>query len=224
MARGTNERSNRTFIKIVNGKFAESVNEDHPKAVKRYSENKQKDVYEVLDDFISGRITGMELRKGDYGWELLLNVRDVDESYQIQIQTNNQYFTTFANKLPNINLNQDVHLEPYAFNDKEKKKPSGEPRRVIGMTVKQGGEKIMGVYGKDNPIPGLTFPRGGDDEDIKMYYMQEEKFYRALVQKHAGQFATESDVKEEMDSAGTRGSRTQQPQETTQPIDDGLPF
>lgn len=221
--RGNTERSQQVFIKMVNGKFAESVTKDTQGAVKRYSENKKEDVYERIDSYISGRITEIGLNKGTYGWEMVLVVRDVDEVYKIQIQTNSGHFSSFANKLPNINLNQDVYLEPYAFDDKEKKKSNGEPRRVVGMTVKQGGEKILNTYSKEKPIPDLVFPKGGDDEDVKMYYMQEEKFYRGVIQKYAGQFTTETEVKSEMQSQNGATSKTHTPEKVADPVDD-LPF
>src|SRR4029079_14286095 len=198
MAVGTNNRTNKTYYQIIGGRFATKTDKDNPNAVKRFSENKNCDVYELMADYISGRIIELGLRKGDYGWEMNMVIQDVDEKYKIQIPTKSGHYSSFANKLKNINLNQDIYLEPYAFDDKEKKKPDGDPKRIVGMTVKQGNEKIPNFYTKDNPIPDIVFPKGGDEEDVKMYYMKEEKFYRSVIERYAGQFATEKEVESEM--------------------------
>lgn len=164
------DHTKRVYLNIVGGKFAEQVKSDTPGAIERKNK-KEKIVYEILNDRTSGYIKEMKVEKTDYGKALIILMDDVDELYNISIPVDSKFFDTFCAKIGNADLHQMVDLRPYSFENKEGKK-------IMGMNIYQNDKKLDYFFSKEDP-KGKPFPEGDrlDEEDFKVYKIQERKFY-----------------------------------------------
>lgn len=178
MARTNADHTQKVYLNIVGGQFAERAKADTPNAVKRYSEKKQQDVWEILNDRTSGMIKEIKIEKGDYGKQLIITMTDVDENYLISIPVESKYFDSFCSKIGNADLNKLIELAPYSFEPKD----GGNKR--IGMNIYQDGQKLDYFFSKENP-KGKPFPASDklDEDDWKMYKLQERKFYCEFIDK-----------------------------------------
>lgn len=172
MARTNADHTKKVYLSIVGGRFAEKATSDTPGAVKRYSEKKKEDVWEVLNDRTSGLIRGMKIESGDYGKQLLISMNDVDENYIISIPVESKYFDSFCSKIGNADLKQKIELAPYSFIPKE-----GDKKR-IGINIYQNSEKL-GYFFSKGDSKGKPFPENENlsEEDWRIYKIQERKFY-----------------------------------------------
>lgn len=177
MARTNADNTQKVYLNIVGGKFAEKAKSDTPNAVKRFSEKKNQDVWELLNDRTSGTIKSMVIEKGDYGKQLIISMSDVDENYLISLPVESKYFDSFCSKIGNANISQSLELAPYSFEPKE-----GGAKRV-GMNIFQGGNKLEYFFSKENP-KGKPFPESEklDEESWKIYKLQERKFYCQFIE------------------------------------------
>ncbi len=111
MARTNTNHENRVYLNVIGGKFAERVKEGTSGSVKRFSEKKKEDVWEILNDRTSGTIKSMKIEKGDFGKQLLIEVNDVMESYIVTLPVESKYFDSFCAKIGNVKLNDPVELD-----------------------------------------------------------------------------------------------------------------
>jgi len=170
-------------LSIIKGNLMQKSTEDNPEAVKREWKDDDGNIkvkYEVVYSKVSGIITGVEFKTGDFGEQAIIKMSDVDEKIHIYMPTGSRYFSDFAKKLPNIDLTQEIEIMPYDF-EGEKGKP------VKGMSVKCCGVKVMSYYydGKKT-INGLPQPdkdwKSYDSDDWKIFFMKEKKFLKKAVQ------------------------------------------
>lgn len=212
-----NEHEQKNYLNIIGGKFAEKAKPETEGAVKRYSEKKKQDVYEVLYKDITGRITEMKIDKTDYGKQLLLTVVDVDETLQINIPVESKYFDSFCAKIQSADLSKQVRLAPYSFNPKDKPET-----KMTGMNIFQDEDKMGYYYSKENPM-GKPFPpeERMDEDDFKMFKLTERKFYMEMI-------GTENDKLQSLQPAPASARAvkpTNDPLATyMSPPDDDLPF
>ena len=186
-----NTPSDVLHLSIIKGSLMQKSDKSNPEAVERKYEDKdgnEKSKWEVVFSKVSGMITNVEFKDGDFGEQVLIDVEDVGEKVRIYMPSDSRYFTDFAKKLPNIDLAQDVELLPYDFTG-----DNGKP--VKGMSVKQNDEKIYSFYydsDKKKTINGLPQPdknanvKGHDDaydkDDWKIFFMKEKKYLKKKVQ------------------------------------------
>lgn len=88
---------------------------------------------------ISGFITSVTTRDGDYGTSVLVGIKDSnDEEFILALQAKSKYGEDFIHKLPNITLTKEVSIKPYNFTDGD--------RKVAGVTITQDGEKVQNAF------------------------------------------------------------------------------
>ena len=88
---------------------------------------------------VSGKITDIAFVNTDYGTLLQVTVTDpflTDDVEVLSMSTSNSFAQDFMKKLPNIDLNKEVVLKPFAFT------PEGGTRELKGLTVTQDGIKV----------------------------------------------------------------------------------
>lgn len=177
----TTDKTRRTFVSIIGGKFAIRADENTPNARKRHSEKLGKDVWEVVHETFTGRIKSLEIRSSEFGDQLSILMDDVGDLYEFQIPTESRYFTSFCDRIENVNINDDVKLAPYSFDDKEKKNSHGNPKKVTGINIFQNGKKIEKFYSKDNNGNKPTLKEGYKDADLKIFFIQQQEFFKELI-------------------------------------------
>lgn len=177
MALNNKKRGN--YLSIIGGTIRQAVPEGTEGAIKREyetSDGKKGVKYELKFDSLSGKITNISFRDGDFGKQMNLVITDDGKDYSLQMNTAQSFCEDLMKKLPNINLEKEVELIPYDFkddNDKQRK----------GITVKQGEEKIESFYydkEAKKTINNLPEPEGKvedfDKEDWKVHFIKVRKF------------------------------------------------
>lgn len=227
--------SNRTFINIVQGKFAKRVSEDTPGAKQRIIEKddgSKKPVWELIYDSIDAMIDSIEVDEtGKFGDQLKINMSDVGETFTISLAMNGREAKSFLCCLKNINLNENVTLLPFNFESKE------DGRRVIGMNTYQGGtekeNKVAPYFSKEQPNGLPQVPEGSDKDEFKIVMKQQEIFLKKWAKKFiAENFAGQ--VSEPKPNYSTPINRMQPNKKVVEdgyqytaqdaPPDDSLPF
>ena len=179
----TKQRDNRRFITILSdGKFHETVLEGTDGAIKREYEDKN-DVkqikWELVFDEVSGRITKISFKDGDYGKFLNL---EIDNDGVISMGTTDSFGEDMMKKLPSINFSTSVKLIPYSF--------EVDGRNKKGITVYQDDIKIDNFYWdkeKSKPTNGIPEPEGDTKDftkdDWKIHFIKVRKFLISEVEK-----------------------------------------
>ena len=124
----------------------------------------------------------MEFKDGDFGEQFILTLTNGEDNAKVHLNTDSKYFTAFAKKLPNVDLEKNVEINSFDFTTKDGK-------RLTGVALKQGEEKIEDNYwdGKKslNGIPEVskTDAKGFDKDDWKMHFINVKKFLKKEVEK-----------------------------------------
>lgn len=130
-----------TYYSILSdGKFHTQVDEGTAGAVRREyetSDGKKGVKYELIAQSISGRITNIAIYEGDYGKNLQVFMGD---DVIVSLNCASNFGEDFMKKLPNIDIEKDVKLSPYSFEDADTKKVKK------GITVYQDEKKIADFY------------------------------------------------------------------------------
>lgn len=188
MGLNSSTHSNRTFISIVNGKFAQRVTEQTPNSVRRVIEKKdgsKKEVWELIYDTVSGTITSIAVDEtGDFGDQLKINMEDIGEQFTVTLSMSGREAKNFLCLLKNIKLNEPVILSPYNFTSKD------DGRQVIGMNTMQGGMgkefKVKPYFSKETPNGLPQVPEGADKDEFKLTMKQQEIYLKKWVKKFVG--------------------------------------
>lgn len=183
MNTGVNEAGKKYLTVLADGRFHQTVPAGTEGAVVRTYEDKEgveQSKTELVFDFVSGVITGMKFRDGDFGTSLQI---ELDGDGVVDFNTASNFGEDLMKKIPSIDLSQPVKIVPYAFEDDKKKS-------VKGVTVYQNGEKVYSYYydtEKKEVKNGLPQPEGDTktfkSDDWKMYFMVVRKFLVGEVQK-----------------------------------------
>jgi len=112
MARTTpTDGAGKTFMSIINGKWAEKVKEGTEGAVERKNK-KEETVHEKLYSDVSGIIKSMVIEKKDFGKQLNVVIDDVGEAFTLSIPVESKYFDAFVNKIACADFTKPVRLAP----------------------------------------------------------------------------------------------------------------
>ena len=154
MARGTdNNGGSAIYLRIADGMVVEQVEEGKEGAISRTTKPSDehpngRTVWERRDKFVEGVVISMFRKEREYKGEVMnslaIRLKDGGEVYQIDLNEGNRYWSSFMLRLPNLDLSKSVRLLPYDFTDKE-------GRRVVGMNLMQGSDKVQPKWTKDSP-------------------------------------------------------------------------
>ena len=170
-------------LSVINGSLMQKSDEKNPLAVAREYEDKngnKKTKHELVYDGVSGRITDMKFRDGDFGEQFTLVIQDGEDKFEIHMPTSGKYFADFGKKIPNVNLSEDVEVTPYSFEG-----DNGRP--LQGMTIRQSGEKLTSYFwdGKKsiNGIPDVSKAdrKDYDSDSWKIFFIKVKKFLKKTI-------------------------------------------
>ncbi len=179
MARGSNSNDGSAiYLRIADGMIVEQVEEGTANAVSRTTKPSDehpngRTVWERRDQYVEGVIISMFRKEREYKGEVMnslaIRLKDVGETYQLEMNEGNRYWSSFMLRLPNLDLTKGVRFAPYDFTDKE-------GRRVIGMNLIQGNAKVQPKWTKDNPgdlpqgrKPMKEAPAEVTDDELEQY-------------------------------------------------------
>ena len=185
MGLSTSERGNKTYLSILQGKFALKVTPGTEGAVTRVNKTGET-VYERLYDHLDGQIVDFNINDGNYGKELRLIIESGLDKFNLSIPVESKYFDSFALRLGNINLNKEVKISPYAFSVFE----DGKEKKKVGMNFYQNGQKIEYFYTKDDPKDKPMPPKGKngaqlEDSKWKIFKLQERDWLCDMITEKA---------------------------------------
>ncbi len=131
------------FITIYNGKFTVRVPEGTPGAIARTNKIGNL-VHEKFYDSFTGKLINIRTRESAlYGKSWNMDFRDGGEVYTLQLPYSNSYATNFLKILPNIDLTQEMKIQPSQKIEDGKTKSS--------LFVSQNGVTLKHAYTKDVP-------------------------------------------------------------------------
>jgi len=221
------EDSNALYLYIIKGHLMQKVSEDTPGAIKRdweAGDGSTGTKWELQFKNLTGFITDIAFKTGDYGEQCLIKMTADGEKAQLQMDTNSRYFASFAQRFKNIDLSAKVTINAYDF------EKDGKIRK--GMSITQNEKKIESYFW-DNVtkanINGLPQPinrgSGFDKDDWKMYFIQLKKFLKLHIENELVNMVPQS-----METAPVQNQESnplvehsQKETDTTEEADD-LPF
>ena len=173
-----------TYVNIVGGKLSIRAQEGDEGAVSRTNKN-DVTVWEKHYPNLTGALISVECKLNEKlkANEYVLTIDDVGTTYKLSIPCDSNYGDSFIVRLPNLKLNQIYTFTPFDFEDKVKKNKKGEPMKIIGVSIKQGDDKIQPFYTKEEPKDRPVGEDNMDADDYKVYQIKLRKFYRGLVDK-----------------------------------------
>jgi hypothetical protein len=144
MLTNSSQSQNVVFLSISNGKLCRRVDGATPNAIERTTKT-GKQVHELFFTGVMGHITDLGIKENDYGKFLLVTIKDAgsDQKCILEMNFSSGYSTTFLKTLPNVDLSQNVEINPALIIDGDKKKSV--------IFLKQGGYAVKHAYTKDNP-------------------------------------------------------------------------
>lgn len=107
--------SQKTYLKITEGKIAQRVEEGEAGAIKCNNKEGTKVWYERHFNSISGYITNVskKLRDAPYKPDLCFEIEDEGEVFELQVGWSSRYSSGFFTVMPNIDFNSKLTLTPY---------------------------------------------------------------------------------------------------------------
>lgn len=134
------------YINIYKGKFSVRVPEGTRGAVARVLEkgkNAGKTVYEMYYDSFTGKLVNVRTRDGEYGKTWEFDFKDKEEVYTLQLSYSNSYATNILKMLPNVDLTQEMKVQPDQKIEDGKTKSS--------LFISQNGVTLKHAYTKEHP-------------------------------------------------------------------------
>ncbi len=165
---------------LADGKLHERVDEATEGAKVRTKKEKDGTVVDVVDKEgntiyeltypgITAKIEKISVRDGDYGSNLNIDMVDEDENnFCLSIKCDSSYGERFMEALPNLDLNKEVEIKPFAF------RPKGQEQKVRGLTILQDEEKVLSAFAQKDGDDWEVLIKGYPMPDPKKKYNSEK--------------------------------------------------
>jgi hypothetical protein len=186
-------RTKGVYYSVIEGTLRTRVDKDHPEAVAREYETRDGATaikHELVFKALKGFITNIEFHDGDYGRTVNITLDENEEGATpvIQLNVETTYGEDFLKKLPNVDLEKEVRIAPFAFTAKD----NGREMRGISLLQKdaEGKWKVKAenyFYDREKKTVqnGYPTPEGDTKEygkdDWKIYFLQARKFLIAYA-------------------------------------------
>lgn len=177
MGLSTSNSERTTFLNIIEGKITKKTNQDNPEAVARVNK-KNVTVYEQQYDKLEAKIVSMKIEKDDYGKKLVIELEEAADRYTLTLPVESKFFDHFCAKIGNVDRTQLVTIAPYSF------VPKGEAQKKSGLNFYQNGTKVEYFF-TEKDTKGKPMPASAklDEDEWKIFKMQERKFYCEYISK-----------------------------------------
>jgi len=190
------ERENKIYAKILSdGTLRIPTMENDPEAVKRVvdmTDGSKKTFIEQVKQGIQGKIESIYFKEMDFGKMInLVFALEAGERDQIVLSMNctSNFATDIMEKLPNLDINREISLSPWAMTKDNGKTSKGvavwqTPEGAEEGTAKAKVTSFFKEYkeGEKRPTIKNGFPtpkgegKGFDKDDWKMYFTEVKKF------------------------------------------------
>jgi hypothetical protein len=132
--------SSAIYLAVFNGKITRRVEAGTPNANQRENKN-GKVVHELTYDKLSGRLSNIEFRDGDYGREIHFTLKDELDIFRLQLPYSSKVAKSIIMRLLKCDLS--ANLEIHTGWDKEKESTFSY--------ITQNGEVVKSAYTKEEP-------------------------------------------------------------------------
>lgn len=188
------KQDNKFVVILADGTLRLSVPEGTEGSVVRKFENSKGEKmikHEMVYTELSGMITNISFRDGEYGKSLQLTISENGEDdIVLSILTSSPFGEDMLKKILNIDMTKRVRLVPYSFLDDNSKSRKG-------ITVYQDGNKIKSYFqegeGKEtvniNGYPDAPKAKAGktiSSDEWKLYYGQARLFMINFIEEKIG--------------------------------------
>lgn len=136
---------NTIYLSVADGNLVRQHKEANQHTTQRITKT-GKVVHEEFFKELTGKLTNISTRENDYGKQWQLTFVDDEATFIVSIGYSSRYAASFLKALPNINLNKEFRLMPWAMKDK-----TDPTKTITGITLYQNDVKIAPYYTKDNP-------------------------------------------------------------------------
>ena len=187
---GLEKNESKVYANIIaDGSIRIQTDKNDPEAVLREYEvdGVKGEKYELKYSSLAGLIKKIVFQDGKFGVQLQVTSQD-DEEYVLSMPVGSNFASGLLKKLPNVDLNVEVKVKPYAFTDKE----TGKAKK--GITVYQGddGENKVDSFFFDgkkttNGFPELPAKKEYSEwtsDDWKVYFIGVTKFLRQYTEEN----------------------------------------
>lgn len=170
---GLTSHNSKNYINCSYGQFQKSAKEGDPGAIKKEN-GKYVFRFDAIENVLVTdiQITDQEYKGDKYRqWEITLWDEDDKVYHCLQMRYDSKYAMGWLKRVPNIKWNELLDLKIFLFDDENGKE-------VMGITVKQNGEKVPAAYSKDEPngLPLMESATVGDktvwDSSKMMTFLQ----------------------------------------------------
>jgi hypothetical protein len=170
---GNPVREKKSYLSVYKGKIVQRVPKGTEQSIERVTKTGDT-IHELHFESFSAEIKNMYVEKTDYGMQCRVVLSDMGEEYVLNIATESSVFDSFAKRVPNIKSGVYYTIKPYDFESKEGK-------RMIGVNLFDGKNKIDPFFTKDNPGDVPAFPTGGTEKAVKRWAIDKTEFFENLV-------------------------------------------
>jgi hypothetical protein len=139
---GLENRQDGKYLTIFDGKFCIRVKEGTEGATQRVNKENNT-VYEKYYTSFTAKLVGIRTSESKYGKSWNFDFRDSGEMYTLQLPWSNSFASNFLKKLPNIDLEAEMKVQPVQKVENGKKKTS--------LFVTQHGQPVKHAYTREVP-------------------------------------------------------------------------
>lgn len=140
---GLGNREGGKYITILGGRFAIKAKEGEP-GVEMRTNKIGNVVWEKFYDHFTAKLVNIRIRESaQYGKNWEFDFRDGGDVYTLQLSYSNSFATNLLKVLPNVNLEEEMKLQPVQKTEDGKTKSS--------LFVSQNGVTLKHAYTMDNP-------------------------------------------------------------------------
>jgi hypothetical protein len=191
-------KARKTYVNISDGAIRINCSSDNVNAKKRITKDGN-EKFELVYQSISGKITGIQKHRSDYGNFINFDISTDGVDYVLQAKDDSKYCQCILMCLPNINFEKDVTIQPYAIPQKDKAGKvitgtDGKAKKNTGCVIYQNNTKIVNFYVTSNKVNDKfvkiysnNFPKPTsadmDSDDYKIYNLSIKKFLLDQLEK-----------------------------------------
>lgn len=183
---GKSNEENSIYLAIAGGKVwqkkdanGNAIEDSHPDyATQEYEFSGETKVRSgAMFNHFSGKVTKVEVKQGKFGEQLLVGMDTNSGKYTFSLATNNRNSQNFFAALLVMDFNEPLFIQPYDFEGKDKStgKPNG--KRVVGISFKQGGQKLDLKAIDGVPVAGDELYKSGNTKKIKRFFEDLNDWY-----------------------------------------------
>ena len=193
---------NVTYLSVIGGNISQKVAAGTPGAVMRVNK-KGAEVHEMIhNNGITGIVVGLVVEESDYGQQLKVTIKDVDEKFFLFFSVESKFFDSFASKIGSADLSKEITIRPFSFVPKD-----GDGSKISGVTLTQGEVKLD-YYFTEEDAKGKPFIKKGTpkltESKWKMFKLAEREFLceyiNELIQEEAPAETSKSEKVESVET------------------------